>query len=93
MSMVVAAGAAAQAQAIRAIKASGTIVSVTPSEFQRILTRTENPLVVTAMGGFWKTKYQYLTSYRGFAFFTTSPGSLSLPDGTETIKAETIWIP
>ena len=82
--------AAAQATAI---KATGLIVTVTPSEFERILKRVENPLVVTAMGGFWGTKYQYLTSYHGFAFVTQSNSSLSLPEGTETIKARSIWMP
>ena len=87
---IVAGAAAAQTHAI---KASGVIVSVTPSDFERILKRIETPLVITALGGFWGTKYHYLTSYRGFAFFTKSNNSLSLPEGTEIIRAGTIWIP
>lgn len=84
---------AASAAQAAAIKASGLIVTVTPADFMRILKRIESPLVVTALGGFWGTKYHYLTSYRGFAFFTKSDSSLPLPEGTETIEAETIWMP
>ena len=84
---------AAAAAHRRAIKASGLIVTVTPYEFERILEGIENPLVITALGGFWGTKYQYLTSYRGFAFVTQSKSSLSLPEGTEIIRAGTIWLP
>jgi hypothetical protein len=83
---------AAAAQA-NAIKASGVIVSVTPPDFERIVNRIENPLVIASRGGFWGTKYHYLTSYRGFAFFTTSNSILSLPEGTEIMPAETIWMP
>ena len=82
--------AAAQANAIKAV---GLIVSLTPLDFERILKRIENPLVISAMSGFWGTKYQYLTSYRGFAFFTKSNSSLSLPEGTEILKAGSIWLP
>ena len=87
---VVAGAAAAQ---IQAIKASGVIVTVTPSDFERTLKKTANPLVITALGGFWGTRHQYLTSYRGLAFFTQSTSSLSLPEGTDTITAGKIWMP
>ena len=84
---------AAAAALIQAFKASGVIVTVTSSDFERILKKTANPLVITALDGFWGTRYQYLTSYRGFAFFTQSKNSLQLPEGTETIHAGAIWIP
>ena len=87
-----AAGAAAAAIAL-AVKASGTIVRVEPDEFGRILARQPSLLVVTAEGGFFSTKYQYLTSYKGLAFFTKSGVPLSLPDGTEVVAARKIWIP
>jgi hypothetical protein len=87
---IIAGAAAAQTQAI---KASGITVRVTPSDFERILKRIENPLVITAKGGFLGNRYRYLTSYRGFAFFTQSKSSLQLPEGTETIQAGEIWIP
>jgi len=89
-----AAGAAAAAAAIaRAIKASGTIVKVEPGELERILARQPGLLVVTAQGGFFSTKYQYLTSYKGLAFFSESATPLSLPGGHEVVAAQKIWIP
>ncbi len=84
------AGAAAIAQAI---KASGVLVRVEPHEFPNILARQNEPLVVTATGGLFKTNYQYLTSYKGLAFFTKSPDPLYLPSGTETVAAKSIYIP
>ena len=92
--MAAGAGAAAAAAAIaNAVKASGAIVQVEPDDFLRILARAENPLVVTAEGGFFKTKYQYLTSYKGLDFYAQSEEQLVLPSGVELIAAGKIWIP
>ena len=89
-----AAGAAAVAAAIaQAIRASGVLVRVSPDDFQKILQKTERPLVVYAAGGFFTSNHQYLTSYKGFAFFTKSAAEIILPFGTETILANKIWIP
>jgi hypothetical protein len=89
-----ASGAAAAAAAIaQAIKASGVIVRVEPADFLSILQRQRGPLVVHATGGFFSTNYQYLTSYKGLAFFTKSPDPLDLPSGTELVQAKAIWIP
>ena len=87
-------GAAAAAAAIaNAIKASGVVVQVTPGDFHTILIKIEKPLVIYAKGGFFSTKYQYLVSYKGFAFFTKSSEPILLPTGVETIAAKKIWIP
>ena len=87
-------GAAAAAAAIaQAIRASGAIVRVEPVDFLSILDRQKNALVVHATGGFFSTNYQYLTSYKGLAFFTTSPEALSLPADVELVLAKAIWIP
>ena len=92
--MSAAAGAAAAAAAIaNAIKASGVIVRVSPGDFANILRRIENPLVVYSQGGFFTTRYQYLTSYKGLAFFTKSRDQIDLPRSAEVIIAERIWIP
>lgn len=88
------AGAAAVAAAIaQAIRASGVLVRVSPDDFQKILRKGEHPLVIYATGGFFTTNHQYLTSYKGFAFFTKSAAEIILPSGTETIVANKIWIP
>jgi len=86
-------GAAAAAAIADAIKASGVLVRVKPEEFPNILARQEAPLVVTALGGFLTTNYQYLTSYKGLAFFTKSPHPLELPIDTEVVTAKKIYIP
>ena len=52
------AAVAARAAAIaKAIKASGAIVRVEPSDFLVILSKNSKPLVVLAEGGFLKTNY------------------------------------
>jgi hypothetical protein len=68
-------------------------VSVEPDVFLRILRRQPEPLVIHATGGFFSTNYQYLTSYKGLAFFTKSPNLLDLPSGSEVVRAKYIWVP
>lgn len=43
--------------------------------------------------GFVGTNYQYLTSYKGLAFFTKSKNPMDLPANTELVMADKIWIP
>lgn len=88
-----AAAAAIAAAIAQAIKASGTIVNMEPDDFVLLLERIEEPLIVTATGGIFNTNYQYLTSYKGLAFFTKSPEKLPIPPQAELISAKTIWIP
>lgn len=86
--------AAAQAAAIaNAIKASGVLVRLEPSEFLKILGRQDEPLVVLAHGGFFRSSWQYLTSYKGLAFFTKSAEQLLLPGRAQIVAAASIWIP
>jgi hypothetical protein len=89
----VAASAAAQAAIGNAIKASGTIVRVTPEVFKSVLARVDRPLVVRAEGGIFSTKYSYLTSYKGLAFYTKSPEPIHIPTDAETVDATKIWVP
>ena len=85
---------AAHAAAIaNAIKASGAIVSVEPEAFAGILRKIDKPLLVYRQGGFFSTNHQYLTSYKGFTFYTKSRVQIDLPKGVEVIVAEKIWIP
>lgn len=88
-----AAGAAAAVAIANAVKASGAIVQLEPVEFLKIVGRAKEPIVVMAEGGFFKTKYAYLTSYKGLDFYCHSDEVLALPGGAELIKAGTIWIP
>jgi len=86
------AGAAAAAIA-QAIKASGVLVRLESGEFAKLLRRMTDPLVVYSEGGLFTTRYQYLTSYKGLAFFTSSREPLPLPAETELVTAGRIWIP
>jgi hypothetical protein len=87
-------GAAAHAAIIaNAIKATGAIVRVEPEMFAGLVRKTEKPLIIYMQGGFFSTNHQYLTSYKGFVFYTKSSAQLDLPKGVEVIVAEKIWIP
>jgi len=88
-----AAAAAAAAAIAQATKASGVIVRVTPDNFQSILDRVKEPLVVYAEGGLLSTNYQYLLSYKGIAFYTKASEPIPLPANVETVIADKIWIP
>jgi hypothetical protein len=88
-----AAAGAAAAEIANAIKASGAIVRVESADFETILAKSDNPLVVCAQGGFFSTNYQYLMGYKGLIFFCKSPTQLTLPVSIEVIRAKKIWIP
>jgi len=89
-----AAGSAAYIAAVaNAIKACGTVVRVDPTEFGKILSLQECPLVVRTVGGIFSTSYKYLTSYRGLAFHCKSPTELRLPQEAELINASKMSIP
>ena len=88
-----AAGAAAAAAIANAIKASGAIVQVGPRDFEAILSRTKEPLVVCSESGVFSTKYHYLAPYRGLFFYTRTPQALHLPAEAEVVRAKKIWVP
>jgi hypothetical protein len=88
-----AAGAAAAAAIAQATKASGIIVKLSAPEFLKVLSKTRDPLVVVAEGGFLSKNYQYLHSYKGLAFFTKSSEPISLPREAEVVTANSIWTP
>jgi hypothetical protein len=76
-----------------AIKACGTIVRLESDEFLRILSFQEDPLIVHSVGGFFRTSYKYLTSYRGLAFYCKSSVPLRLPEEADIIHARKMSIP
>lgn len=86
--------AAAAAELIaNAVKASGVIVQVSGDDFLAILNWNAEPLVVHATTGLFSTKHQYLTSYRGLAFYAKVPDPISLPPHAQLVEANKIWIP
>jgi hypothetical protein len=88
-----AASAAAAAAIAQAIKASGVIVRVSPEDFENILRKSDRPLVICSTGGFISKNFQYMTSYKGFAFFAKCPAPLMFSPKVEIIVAAKIWIP
>lgn len=87
-------GAAAAAAAIaQAIKAMGILVEVEPGEFQKIVERSPEPLVVLTPPTRWAKRRSYLTSYRGLAFHTKTSEELIFGGRVETIFARRIAIP
>lgn len=87
------AGAAAAGARIRAARASGAIVQVEPRDFDALVRRVPDPLVVTSRGGLFRKSYEYLTSDKGLAFYTRSSEAIALPPGAEVVAAGRIWIP
>lgn len=88
-----AAGAAAAAAVMNAIKAIGVLVKVEPVDFLRIVAKQPDSLIVQAPGGLFSAKHWYLVSYRGLAFFTKSHEELRFPPTVEIIRARSIYIP
>jgi len=84
---------AASAAIVKANKASGSIVTLKPEEFSKLLTRAKDPLIVVTEGGIFSTNYQYLMSYKGLTFFTKSNTPLQLGNGAEVVTADSIWVP
>ena len=88
------AGAAAAAAAMaNAIKASGAIVEMDIDDFQRILWKAEEPLVVMASSKFIGTTYKYLFPHRGLVFYTKTKEPLRLGGKVDVIRAKKIWVP
>ncbi|MEM9252354.1 MAG: hypothetical protein AAGB29_08395 [Planctomycetota bacterium] len=87
------AAVAAQQVIAEATKASGVIVRVEPRDFLTIVELNDEPLVVCATGGFFSKNYQYLTSYRGLAFFTKTKTMLTFGPACALVLADKIWLP
>ena len=88
-----AAAAAAQAAIAKAIKASGAIVRVEATEFQKLLNQNEHGLVVHAVGGFFSRRDKYIMGYKGLAFYTSSTTPMLVPSTCQIVEAKKIWIP
>jgi ketopantoate hydroxymethyltransferase len=90
-----AAGAGAAAAAIaNAVKASGVLVRLEAGEMQKVLARMDRPaVVVVSHTGVFTKKNQYLTSWRGLAFYCKTTQELPLPSCAEVVAAKTIWMP
>ena len=75
----------------KAVKVSGSRVQLRPEEFERLISRTvRDRLVISSQKRFFSRTFQYLTSYKGFTFYTESAKPLSFPVTHDTIEAEKI---
>lgn len=84
---------AVKSATIHAITATGAIVRIGPEEFERLLHRQKDPLIVHATSGVFTTKHLYLMSFKGLAFFTKAPEPLHLPGGSDVVEAKSISVP
>ena len=92
--VTMATAAAAHAAAVaNAIKASGALIRLQPGEWMTILKKMDAPLVVVAQGGVFRKHFRYLTSYKGFVFWTQSHEQIVLPSRTEVISAKSVSMP
>ncbi|MGL4594001.1 MAG: hypothetical protein ACRCUY_04640 [Thermoguttaceae bacterium] len=95
--MAVTTAVVARARRIQAVRAIGSIVEVSPTEFRKIINRfaeDEAPLVVVAEpSGWFAAKWQYLTNYSGLNFYTKSSDKLRFDREIEQIDSQKIWIP
>jgi len=76
-----------------AAQAMSVVVNTEPAVFLTILSRAKGALVVMSEDGIFRTKYRYLTCYRGLTFHTKSAEPLRLPADVELLSAESISIP
>ena len=89
-----AAGVAAAQQAIQnAIKASGAIVKIDPDDFSGLIAKMDNALIIEAPAGVFTKVWKYITSYKGFLFYTKTKSRLSVPNRHELIRSRKIWVP
>jgi hypothetical protein len=79
--------------ASQGLKAAGTIVQVNAHEFLRMVERQDEPLVVTRGPKVFHKNHIYLTTFKGFTFFCSSRGELSMPGKAEVFTVRSIWIP
>lgn len=89
------AGAAGAAAAMaNAVKASGVLVRLEAAEMQKVLARMSEPaVVVVSRTGVFTKRNQYLTSWRGLAFYCKTEEQLPLPSCAEVVSAKSIWVP
>ena len=66
---------------------------IDPHDFQSLLGKTKEPLVVHSLAGVFSKKHEYLMNYKGMFFFTKSEQEIHLPSSTELVEAKQIWIP
>lgn len=93
MSAAAGGAAAAHQVIVNAIRSFGVICTVDADEFQSVLKRSDQPLVLTSTGGLFVTQYLYLTSYKGIAFYCRAKEPLELPNDAEIVQVNSLMVP
>ncbi len=82
------------AEVFRAIASTGSFVKVTPEVMLGLISRMSEPLIIEShKKRFYGVEYSYLTSYKGFCFYTEAKSQLAIPASVEIIMASDMWIP
>jgi hypothetical protein len=76
-----------------AVKTVGSLVTLTPEEFTRVLSMTTDALVVSAEGGLLSRSYKYIFSFKGLTFYCKSRSELMMPGNVQLIQAKKISVP
>lgn len=77
----------------QAIKMNGVFVQITTSDFQNLLNKNENLMVVVSKTGLFTTQYLHLTSYKGLVFYCKAKEPLSISYRHEVIQASSVFLP
>jgi hypothetical protein len=93
--MSAAASAAAAAQAIAsAIKASGAIVEIEPRDFEQLVRRVPDTIVLhQEPAGMFSRDHRYTTSLGGFIFVARTREAIFEPGQIRAIPVKKIWFP
>jgi hypothetical protein len=85
--------AAAYMAMVKKVRASGAVARILPNDFETLVNKSKEPLVIFQPPSFWSKSNKYLTNYKGFFFFTKSKTALNFSSTVEFFEAEKIWIP
>jgi hypothetical protein len=72
---------------------TNAVINTDPDVFLRVVERNRDGLVVMSQSGLLRTKYCYLTSYKGLTFYCESTKRLNLSPNVELLTAESIEAP
>lgn len=79
--------------AAAANQGTSVVINTDPDVFLRVVERNKDGLVVMSQSGVLRTKYCYLTSYKGLTFYCESRERLTLSPNVELLAAESIQAP
>ena len=72
---------------------TSVVINTDPDVFLSVVERNKDGLVVMSESGLLRTKYRYLTSYKGLIFYCESAERLTLSPNIELLTAESIQVP